>query len=75
MRRLDFHEMDKLDIRFQIEQVVYLITDPDQRERVVSGIHIKKGHIVYELVFSDLNPTYHYDYEISTSRDQLKMLS
>lgn len=64
--------MQDMITKFIIEQVVYLVSDPDQRQRLVTGIIFRKGHVMYELTYSDMPPTWHYDFEISDQEDVLK---
>lgn len=56
---------------FQIEQLVFLKTDPEQCERIVVGINISKNEMSYTLAFgTELSE--HYDFEITSEKDTLK---
>lgn len=58
-------------IKFNIGQTVYLKTDADQLERLVTGINIRPNGISYALT-SGTNESYHYDFEITFDRDVIK---
>jgi hypothetical protein len=53
--------------KYSIGQTAYLITDPDQHPRLVSGILIRQKTIIYYLVCGT-EETAHYDYEISLEK-------
>lgn len=57
---------------FAIGDTVYLVTDPDQFERLVTGVVFKPAGISYEVCFSDLSATYHYEFELSHELDVKK---
>lgn len=57
-----------IDAKFKQGQIVYLITDEDQKPRIVVGYKIRGGHIQY-LLASGINETYHFDIEISTNKN------
>ena len=63
----------KINVEFEIGQVVYLKTDPDQLERIVVSIIVENKDTAYQLACGDGNST-HYDYEISAEKDVLKGL-
>lgn len=56
-----------MEYKYKIGQEVYLKTDPEQFKRIVSGILIRKGHVVFYLICG-VEETAHYDYEITTER-------
>lgn len=58
-------------INHKIGDTVYLKTDPDQLERIVTGMDIRQSGIMYFLSQSTVE-TPHYDFEISTKKDILK---
>lgn len=59
-------------IDFQIGQPVYLKTDVEQHERMVTGIYLRPNRgITYALTLGTTE-TVHYAMEISTERDVLK---
>jgi hypothetical protein len=53
-----------VDNIFNLEDIVYLKTDKDQCERIVTGLRISKYDIIYQLNCGD-NESCHYDFEIS----------
>lgn len=61
-------------INFKIGEIVFLRTDIDQRERLVTSILIRPTGLMYKLSFGSKS-SYHYDFEISKKRDTLKLLS
>ena len=61
-------------IKFSIGQTVYLRTDADQLERLVTGINIRPNVISYALT-NGTNESYHYDFEITLDRDIIKATS
>lgn len=58
---------------FDIGDIVYLVTDIDQHPRMVTGIDIRPGTILYWLAFGDTEST-HYAIEISAERDESKAM-
>ena len=62
------------ELKYQIGDVVYLITDPDQSERLVTAIHIyPQGLVSYRLSYGTTE-TYHYEMEIASERHIKKAL-
>lgn len=60
-----------LDNKFEIGDVVYLHTDIDQLERIVTSLWIKQGSILYALNCGTVE-SWHYDFEITVEKDVLK---
>ena len=58
----------KIDAAFQIGQIVYLKTDPDQLARVVRHITVTEKNLLYGLIL-ETTLTEHYAFEISEYRD------
>jgi len=56
-----------IENKFEIGQTVYLITDEDQKPRLVLSIKVNKYDLIYELT-SGSNNSYHYDFEISDEK-------
>tara|TARA_R110000822_G_scaffold161486_1_gene301754 strand:+ start:623 stop:835 length:213 start_codon:yes stop_codon:yes gene_type:complete len=50
--------------KFEIGDVVYLITDPDKYKRIITAIIQRKKHLEYEVSFLDAN-CIALDYEIT----------
>ena len=63
-----------MNFAYQIGETAFLITDTEQKQRIVTGIQIRKGSITYALSCG-VDETWHYDYEISSCKDILKELS
>ena len=61
----------KVETKFDIGQTVYLITDKEQLERIVTGIYIRHGSHLYD-VSNSVNMSAHYDYEMSDEKDITK---
>ncbi len=59
-----------IDNKYELQQIVYLKTDTAQMERVIVGILVTTG-VQYQLAGGD-RTTWHYDFEISETKDILK---
>ena len=60
-----------IENKFYIGQMVFLITDEDQRPRIISSFQVLPGgYLLYALSCGALNSN-HYDIEISESKDEL----
>ena len=64
--------MKVLDSDHKIEDVVYLKTDIEQKERIVSAVLVRKTHLVYYLVCGTEESS-HYGFEISSNKDIIKL--
>jgi len=62
-----------LTIDFEIGQTVYLKTDTEQWERIVTQLIICDGGIMYELSCGE-DSSAHWGFEITDSEDKLKKL-
>jgi hypothetical protein len=60
-----------LDNKFEIEQTVYLKTDIEQKERIVTGFYVRNTSITYGLSCGT-EETFHYDFEITVNVNILK---
>jgi hypothetical protein len=60
----------KINNKFNIEDVVFLITDDDQLHRIVTGIQISQNGLLYRLACGT-NDSWHYEYEIATDKNFL----
>lgn len=54
--------------KYHLRQQVFLITDPDQLPRFVTGIMIRDEHLLYYLT-SGIEETPHFDFEISNTKN------
>jgi hypothetical protein len=60
-----------IENKFNIGDTVYLKTDTDQNERIVTGLNIRLNSISYALSCGE-NESYHYEFEISKEKNILK---
>lgn len=60
--------------KFMIGQIVYLKTDPEQLERIITQIAMRPGDYLYSLVCG-VEESFHYDFEFSEEKDILKATS
>lgn len=58
--------------KFKIGDIVYLVTDPEQYQRMVTGIIERQTHFEYLLSCGADEETPHLDIEISTDKDYKK---
>jgi len=63
-----------LENKYNIGDIVFLKTDNDQCERIVTALFITKGEIQYQLSYGS-ETQYHYDFEISKNKNVLKSTS
>lgn len=56
---------------YEIGSIVYLITDPDQRERMIIGIYVCAHGLTYELRHESAT-SWHYDFEFTKEKDLVK---
>ena len=60
-----------IDNKYEIGDIVYIVTDEDQKKRMVTSIVIyKAGEIVYKIVCGT-NYSEHYDFELSDKKNIL----
>lgn len=61
-----------IEVKYEVGQIVYLKTDPEQSPRIVYGYYFdNKGiDILYRLA-SGINTSQHYDFEITEEKDVL----
>lgn len=60
-----------IDNKHSIGDLVYLKTDIDQNERLITGIMITQNGLQYELSFNT-DRSWHFDVEISKDKDMVK---
>lgn len=53
-----------IETKYDLQQIVFLQTDPDQHKRMVIGISVKPHGVLYELGLGS-HSSYHYEIEIS----------
>lgn len=64
----------KFETRYDLGQLVYLITDPDQKERMVTEVRVTPNGMEYGLSLGD-GSCFAYELEISTKPNILKQLN
>lgn len=62
-----------IETRFDIGQLVYLVTDEDQDAHMVTKISLGGRQLMYELTLGTTS-SMHYEFEISDQPDKLKKL-
>ena len=63
-----------INVKFNIEQIVFLKTDMEQLPRMVVGYQVTKHSILYILAQGG-GETYHHDIEIDDEKDILIQIS
>lgn len=59
-----------IENKFNIGDFVYLKTDVDQKQRVITGINVRATGILYD-VCQGSTSSWHYDFEMSEEKDVL----
>lgn len=67
LRTLENASMMIIDNDFNIEDIVYLKHDIEQKPRIVYAITISKTELMYELI-SGTEVSTHYGFELSTDK-------
>ena len=57
-----------INVRYEIGEIVYLTTDPEQYKRIITAYQVDKAGILYILACGELQTT-HYDFEITTEKE------
>jgi hypothetical protein len=57
-----------IENKYKIEDVVFLITDIEQAQRIVTAIQVSKNSLTYRLACG-VSESWHYDYEIATDKN------
>ena len=63
--------MMQINNKFKLGEIVYLITDIEQNERMVTGIQVRPIGLIY-LLQHLVTETFHYEIEITNEIDTLK---
>lgn len=59
-----------LNVKFERRQIVYLVTDTEQKPRIVTGYKIRmNGSILYILSCGIMQDSEHFECEISDTKD------
>ena len=64
----------RIENEFNISDFVYLKTDPDQQERIITGINVRPGGRIIYAVTLGHEETCHYGFELSHEKDMLKVV-
>lgn len=64
----------KFNFDYEIGDIVYLKTDRDQHERIITEMWIRPGQVMYYLMEETLG-SWHYSFEISKEKDIVKSIS
>ena len=56
--------------KFSIGDIIYLLTDPEQKTRMVTGILIRPTGTSYDVSCAN-GTSWHYDIEMSEEKNQL----
>jgi hypothetical protein len=63
-----------LSCEYKFGQIVYLITDPEQLERMITAVQFQDKTVMYQLR-QGAAETWHFEIEISETQDQNKLLN
>jgi hypothetical protein len=58
----------------ETNQIVYLVTDPEQKERIVTGVKFESGGSIIYFLGCAAEESYHQRGELSTQKDLNKLL-
>ena len=61
-----------INVAYRISDIVFLRTDPEQQERIVTGYSVARDNVLYELACG-IAVTQHYDFEITYDKDITKI--
>lgn len=65
--------MQFIEAKYKIGKVVFLSTDEDQKKRLIVGINVRPGNIIYLLTCGE-RTTEHYEMEITEQQDLINSL-
>ncbi|WP_312557894.1 hypothetical protein [Empedobacter brevis] len=54
--------------KYNLEDIIYLITDEDQKERIITGVLYEQNSIQYR-VACGANTSWHFEFELNTSKN------
>ena|GEM_PF-882445 len=67
-------EMMTIENKFDLGDIVYLRTDPEQYERIITRIEVSPGRLIYCTSLGDNESVQHFDFELSKEKDVLKSI-
>ena len=65
---------DNYSFTFDLKQIVYLKTDKEQLERIITGINIRPCGVIYRVNYAEME-SFHYDFEMTKDKDVVKSIS
>lgn len=60
--------MMMIENKYNIGEKVFLVTDSDQLERLVTAIQISPNNLLYRLI-NNITETWHFEFEISKEKN------
>lgn len=67
--------MITINNQFELGQIVYLKTDPEQLQRMVVGITVNPGNSLFYRVAFEEDASSHYEIELSADKDIMMVTS
>lgn len=65
----------QITTKYDIEDIVYLVTDTEQLERQITGISIYPNNLIMYSVVCSVECSEHYEFELSDKVDIMKKTS
>lgn len=65
----------KITTKYDIEDIVYLVTDHDQQERIIVSILVYPNNLIMYSLNCGIETSEHYEFEISDKIDIVKKTS
>lgn len=65
----------KITTKYNIEDSVYLVTDSEQVERIITGIQIFPNNLIMYTLMCGVESSEHYEFELSDKPDVIKRTS
>jgi len=65
----------KITTKYDIEDIVYLVTDTEQSERIVVSISIHPNNLIMYSLMCGVETSDHYEFELSDKVDIMKKTS
>jgi len=59
----------KFESKFGIGDIVFLITDVDQKERIITQVSFRQNNWVLYEIACGCSSSWHYDFEISSDKN------
>lgn len=65
----------KIHTKYNIEDIVYLVTDTEQLERIITSITIYPNNLIMYSLNCGVETSEHYEFEITHEIDNIKRLN